>query len=132
MACARVSWRRRFASSPLTAAAAGAIERDGELIQVARVVVVDRAPEEITQIAERAVAGIRLTAQRLGLPARGGREVRLETALEHRTAGDVTEALAGGRAQVHEDRFMIAWRAMTSRTTEVVVCGAGIAGIATA
>jgi len=27
---------------------------------------------------------------------------------------------------------MIAWRAMTSRTTEVVVCGAGIAGIATA
>src|SRR2546425_2943126 len=24
---------------------------------------------------------------------------------------------------------MIAWRAMTSRTTEVVVCGAGIAGI---
>src|SRR5262245_54649284 len=107
------------------------VRRDGELIEIARVVVVDRAPEEVAEIAQRACA-VRLAAGGFRLGAGGGGEVGLEPALQHGAAGDVTQTLARVPTDVHEDGFMIAWTPVNSRTAEVVVCGAGIAGIATA
>ncbi len=68
--------------------------RDRELIEVARVVVVDRGPEEAPQIADgRARFGDSL---REGVRLREDlrREVRQQTALDHRPTGDALEIVS--------------------------------------
>ena len=49
---------------------------DGELIEVARVVVVDRAPEEVAQVPDRRIRVGRRLPDRLGLRLDRGREIR--------------------------------------------------------
>src|SRR5207245_11058957 len=82
---------------------AARVHGDGELVEVARVVVVDRAPEQIARVANRAIAAVGLAGRRLRLRARGRRELGLEAALDHRAAGDLTETLTGVGAYVHGD-----------------------------
>ena len=68
--------------------------RDGELIEIPGVVVVDRAPEEVAKIADRGAGVGRRLRDGLGLLERGGREVREEPALAHRSVRDVSQAVA--------------------------------------
>ncbi len=63
---------------------------DGELVEIARVVVIDRTPEELPEIEQRCVRRGRLgKARRLG-PSRL-RDLGLEAAFEHRAVGDGNE-----------------------------------------
>ncbi len=67
--------------------------RDGELIQVLRVVVVDGAPEQLAQVGRGgAVRGD--VGQRAGLGQRLGRELRLQAVLDHRLARDAHQQVA--------------------------------------
>jgi hypothetical protein len=70
--------------------------RDRELIEILRVVVVDRRPQPIAQVAHAlgvAGCGVGCVADRLGFGDRGGREVRLQAVLEHRAAGDAGQVV---------------------------------------
>ena len=67
-----------------------------ELVQITRIVVVDRAPGECAQVALRAVAGARVVGQAAGFGQRGGREVGLEPVLDHRLARHAQEQRALG------------------------------------
>ena len=88
--CAHVGDR-----DPDRGAAAGGAVRHRELVQIARVVVVDRAPGERAQVALGAV-GARAVGQGAGLGQRGGREVGLEPVLDHRLPRDAQEQRALG------------------------------------
>ena len=67
---------------------------DRQLIEVARVVIVDRRPQAVAHLAH----GRRRFARRTGdgprLRKRGGRELRRQTVLDHGAAGDVFEVVA--------------------------------------
>src|SRR5258705_12763199 len=73
--------------------AGGARLRNGQLIEVTRVVVVDRAPGQTTEIA--APVRRRGALQPRNLQLRGLREVRFEAAVAHRLAGDLLEESTG-------------------------------------
>src|SRR6185436_5018513 len=62
--------------------------RDRELVEVLRVVVVDRDPQQGPQVADALVLGGRRPRDLLQLGLGLAREVGLETALDHGTAGD--------------------------------------------
>ena len=77
--------------------------RDRELIEVTRVVVVDRRPQEAAEVANRAAGARRRRGDGGRLGEDGGREVREESALEHRASRDGTEEVAArGRGGIHE------------------------------
>jgi hypothetical protein len=63
-----------------------------QLIEIFRVVVVDGAPQKLPQVAHllRNARGGRVRA--LGFGAGGGRELRLEAALEHGGSGNVLQS----------------------------------------
>ena len=67
---------------------------DGELIEVARVVVVDRAPQEIAKVPDRGARVGRGLPDRLGLRLRRGGEIRQESTLGHRPVRDGPELVA--------------------------------------
>ena len=69
---------------------------DRELIEVARVLVVDGAPETIAQVAAGGRLGARF-GELVGLGQRGGREVGLETPLPHRLPRNLLQCGARGR-----------------------------------
>ena len=76
-----------------------------ELIEIARVVVVDRAPEQAGEVAQIAVDRRRVR-NLLCLRQRRRREVGLEAALVHGAAGDRTESGSGGGGVVgHAQQF---------------------------
>ena len=68
-------------------AAIGARLGDAQLIEIARVVVVDRAPQQRRQIAQ-VVTGGRRIGNRPCLRHRAPRKLRLQAALDHDAAGD--------------------------------------------
>ena len=67
---------------------------DGELVEIARVVVVDRAPEEVAHVAHAAAVVRGRTVDGVGLFLRGVGEVGGEAALEHGLPGEVVEQIA--------------------------------------
>jgi len=71
--------------------------RDGQLVEVHRVVVVDRHPQRVAQVAETRDGLVRCGLVELGcLGERGVREIRLQRALQHRPARDAAEIDPGG------------------------------------
>ena len=64
---------------------------DGQLVQVARIVVVDGAPEEVPEIARRLLGPRRRPVDGVELGERLGREIRDEPSLEHRPVGDPSQ-----------------------------------------
>ena len=102
--------------------------RDGELIEVARVVVVDGGPQQVPEVADGVgpSTALRARSNRRGRPELvefgqgGGRKIGEETAVQHRPAGDTFEdcavLLIGG---VHAASPILAMAAvtMTSKST---------------
>jgi hypothetical protein len=93
--------RRAFFTRASTSATATRIfaappggSRHGELVQVAGVVVVDRSPEEVSQIGDRAVPADGRIRDPGEFFERPGREIRQHTAFEHRQAGDPSQGSA--------------------------------------
>jgi hypothetical protein len=72
-------------------AAIGGSVRHRELVEVARIVVVDRAPGERAQVPHGAVAHVRAVGQGTGFGQGGGREVGLEAVVDHRLPRDAQE-----------------------------------------
>ena len=67
--------------------------RDRELIEIARIVVVDRRPEMVAHVAHGRRGLARRTVDRLRLGDRGGRELRRQAVLHHGAAGDVLQVV---------------------------------------
>jgi hypothetical protein len=67
---------------------------DRELVEVAGVVVVDRAPGERAQVADAGAGGVGRAADAVELGERVAREVGLEALLAHRAAGDRLQVVA--------------------------------------
>ena len=83
-------------------AAAGELRGDLQLVEVPGVVVVDRGPEEIAEVADGGVAGVEVGRQLRRLGQGRGRKIGLEPMIGHGAAGDGEEVvvpfgLHGGR-----------------------------------
>src|SRR5262249_51519058 len=70
---------------------------DRQLIEIARVVVVDRAPEEPAQVAHRFLGPARRSDDRLDLRQHVRRELRIEPAFAHGAERDVLQLRSIGR-----------------------------------
>ena len=66
---------------------------NGELIEIARVVVVDRAPDQVAEIAASVVTG--RPAERGDLRFGGTRKVGFEATIAHRLARDLLQESTG-------------------------------------
>jgi hypothetical protein len=66
-----------------------------QLVEVARVVVVDRRPEQMAQIAHGSVGRGRGARDRVRLALRRSRKVRLQPALEHHAMCDAAQVVLG-------------------------------------
>ena len=109
--------------------ATGKLLRDGELIEVARVVVVDRRPCESSEVARRCVG--RGAAERVRLTERGRREVRLEAAVDHCLAGDPAEVDAAcghdrARSRSLRSTAVRVWTAYASITSRAACAGSSV------
>ena len=78
---------------------------DGELVEVARVVVVDRAPEPVAEVADRGIARDGGRRQRADLGQDRRREVGLEPALAHRPPRDRLEITPRPHRRAHSSAF---------------------------
>ncbi len=82
--------------------AAPQLLRDGQLIQVSRIVVVDRAPKEMGQIPDLGPGLAGSGGDRSQLLLAGPRELRLEPVVDHRLLRDLAESRAmGGALSIH-------------------------------
>ncbi len=95
--------------------AAGQALGDGELIEVPRVVVVDRAPEKIAQVAPPLRARARRPRDPVELLLDTRRELRLEPPLHHRAAGDLLKvgAVMHGLIDAHRVHFILGSNALS-------------------
>ncbi len=80
----------------------GGRSRDRKLIEIARVVIVDRGPQQGAQVAHGDVRGSGRVRERFGFGHDGRREVGQEPALAHRIVGYVLEAVTAGTRGGHE------------------------------
>ncbi len=80
--------------------------RDRELIEIARIVVVDRCPEQATKVAERRAGGGRCSGD--GVALRHGRagEIRQQAPLQHRLSREVLEPVPAWRGFLIHGRII--------------------------
>ena len=78
---------------------------DRQLVEIAGIVVVDRAPRQRAQVARRRLGRARRPRQRRHLGELGRREIGIETASAHRLDGNRAQPCAMGSGVGHEFRM---------------------------